>query len=96
MYVYTVTFENDYGEERVLNEIINKNSVTAHHRAWQIIQKFCDDHSYKIPYTITSWIEKRGVKNVERIDVGSWTEFFYIYPAERDVVDQDIQKGNKE
>lgn len=41
--------------------------------AWEIINKFLDDHNYK-SYYARVW--KSG--NFYAIDVGSWSEFFYV------------------
>ena len=59
-------FQNSLGQERVLMEVNNFNEVSAG------IQKFLEEHNYKSYYT-RSWIEGDRIK----IDVGSWSEFFY-------------------
>lgn len=66
--MYIVEFENTYGERREIGFAATKS------KANQIIQKFLNSHKYKAPYWRIISLED----NIEQIDVGSHTEFFYI------------------
>ena len=59
-------FQNSEGHERVIMEVKNFNDVFTG------IRNFLSDHNYK-SYYIRSWEENGRIK----IDVGSWSEFFY-------------------
>ena len=59
-------FENSYGEERVVAEVKNEQE------AMKEINKFLDDHNYKLYYTRT-WMRNQ---NEKVYDVGSHSEFF--------------------
>ena len=63
-----VLFENSYGEKR---EIANVSSIED---CWKAINKFLEKHNYKSYYS-RSWKTNDGRT---KIDVGSWSEFFYI------------------
>lgn len=66
--MYIVEFENTYGERREIG------SAAIKPKANKIIQKFLNSHKYKAPYWRIISLED----NIEQIDVGSHTEFFYI------------------
>lgn len=66
--MYIIEFENTYGERRKIGSTANRL------KANRIIQKFLNSHNYKAPYWRINAIEDE----VEQIDVGSYTEFFYI------------------
>lgn len=93
MFSFTVTFEDSRGYERVIGETIHEDSYTAHEQAWKIIHQFCDDHHYKIPYANVSWMERFGYEHVERCDVGSWTEFFYIFPVQKEYIEWKLAEN---
>lgn len=62
-----VLFKNSRGQKREIAEVSDMNE------AYQAIYKFCSDRNFEIPYY-------RGVNRDDgfKIDVGSYTEFFYI------------------
>lgn len=60
-------FQNSFGEERVIAEPSNRKE------AFKEINKFLNDHNYKSYYTNIHEVDGRL-----RIDVGSWSEFFYL------------------
>lgn len=62
-------FENSRGQRRIIAEPENENE------AWKEIHKFCEDRKFKI-YYVRTWKDKDGA---EVYDVGSHTEFFYLY-----------------
>lgn len=66
--MYIIEFENTYGERRKIGSTANRL------KANRIIQKFLNSHEYKAPYWRIISLED----NIEQIDVGSHTEFFYI------------------
>lgn len=61
-------FENSYGERRIIAEPETEEEV------YKEMNKFCEDRNFKIYYT-RSWMTPDGLK---KLDVGSWSEFFYI------------------
>lgn len=61
-------FQNSRGEERVIAEPSDKKEAVKE------INKFLDDHKYKSYYMNVCEYED----NKLRIDVGSWSEFFYL------------------
>ena len=61
-------FQNSRGEERVIAEPQDKKEAVKE------INKFLDDHNYKSYYMIVCEDDNGRL----RIDVGSWSEFFYI------------------
>lgn len=65
-----VTFKNAIGKERTIG------TCETEKEAWKIINDFLKEHNYKSYYHRTSFIEEL---NRYWIDVGSWTEFFYVY-----------------
>lgn len=63
-----VYFENSQGIERVIGFANNEQW------AYRIINEFCAERKFTIHY-MRSWKDERG-RTV--VDVGSWSEFFYI------------------
>ena len=61
-------FQNSRGEERVIAEPQDKKEAVKE------INKFLDDHNYKSYYMNVCEDDNGRL----RIDVGSWSEFFYI------------------
>lgn len=70
--MYKVIFENSRYEEREIGAAFDMNG------AYKIIDKFLDDHNFKSYYKNVCEIEKDKI----RVDVGSWSEFFYIVECE--------------
>ena len=66
--MYKVEFENMNGVRREIGRAAQREE------AFKIINSFLDDHNYK-SYYFRSWNTK---DNEEKIDAGSWSEFFYI------------------
>lgn len=66
---YTVRFKNSAGNIRDIGEADNANEV------YSIVNKFLEDRSFKSYYKRTWTVNGRTV-----IDVGSHTEFFYVFP----------------
>jgi len=62
-------FLNSNGEEKLLGSFNSKEECL------QAVNKFLEDHNYKSYYT-RSWVQN----GVTWLDVGSWSEFFLIYP----------------
>ena len=60
-------FQNSQGNERLIAEPFNREEVVKE------INKFLDDHNYKSYYTQVCEDNGRLM-----IDVGSWSEFFYL------------------
>lgn len=65
-----LVFQNANGKERVIANVDNTKE------AYSKIKEFCYDHDFHIPYART-WVNDDGVMTV---DVGSWNEFFKLYP----------------
>ena len=63
-------FQNSSKDERVIAEV---ETIT---KAFEEINKFCEERNYKISYT-RGW----EVKGRMHIDVGSYTEFFILEPC---------------
>lgn len=68
---YIVDFENSLG---VVREIGRAKTMKE---ADDIIQSFLDARNYKSPYW-RKWLDNKDRTKI-KVDVGSWTEFFYIY-----------------
>lgn len=66
---YTVRFKNSAGNIRDIGEADNANEV------YSIVNKFLEDRSFKSYYKRIWTVNGRTV-----IDVGSHTEFFYVFP----------------
>jgi hypothetical protein len=77
-------FQNSRNEERVIAECSTIGEV---HKE---IDKFLKEHNFKSYYTrvIQDWINPDRI----RLDVGSWTEFFFVEGA----TFKDFQKYNDE
>ena len=60
-------FQNSRGEERVIAEPTNREEISKE------INKFLDDHNFKIYYTRV-WEENGRLK----LDCGSCSEFFFV------------------
>lgn len=71
-----VTFQNSMGIERVLAE------VSTYKECRKVIKDFLEDHNYKSYYTR---VEKG--KDYLKFDVGSWSEFFFLYGTEQEIAD---------
>ena len=69
---YKVIFENSRKEEQVIGYAIDLDN------SFILIDKFLDDHNFKSYYKNICEIEKGKI----RVDVGSWSEFFYIIECE--------------
>ena len=67
-YTMKLIFQNSRGEERVIAEPQDKKEAVKE------INKFLDDHNYKSYYMNVCEDDNGRL----RIDVGSWSEFFYI------------------
>ena len=65
--MYKVIFENSKKQEREIGTVIDMNG------AYKIIDKFLDKHNFKSYYKRV-WEENGRTK----VDVGSWSEFFYV------------------
>ena len=66
----TVYFENSRGEKRTIG-IADKKET-----AWKIIFDFLAEHEYKTYYQRVNKFND----DIEKIDVGSHTEFFWFVP----------------
>lgn len=66
--MFKVIFENSRHEEREISTAVDMEG------AYKIIDKFLDEHNFKSYYKNVYEIEKGKT----RVDVGSWSEFFYI------------------
>lgn len=62
-------FENSYGERRIIAEPKTEEEANKE------IHRFCEDRNFKI-YYVRTWRIPDGAKVY---DVGSHTEFFYLY-----------------
>lgn len=62
-------FENSYGKRRIIAE------PQTEEEAWNKIHEFCHKRRFHI-YYVRTWNAKDGAKVY---DVGSHTEFFYLY-----------------
>lgn len=65
--MYKVIFENSRKQEREICTVADMNG------AYKIIDKFLDEHNFKSYYKRV-WEENGRTK----VDVGSWSEFFYV------------------
>lgn len=66
--MYRVMFENLRKEEREIGTAVDMQE------AYKIIDKFLEEHNFKSYYKNVCEIEKGKI----RVDVGSWSEFFYV------------------
>ena len=69
--MYKVIFENSRHEEREIGTAVSMDD------AYSVIDKFLDEHNFKSYYKRV--LEENG-RN--KVDVGSWSEFFYIVKCE--------------
>ena len=69
--MYKVIFENSRKQEREIGTAVDIKN------AYNIIDKFLEEHNYKSYYKRV-WEENGRTK----VDVGSWSEFFYIVECE--------------
>lgn len=69
--MYKVIFENSRHEEREIGTAVSMDD------AYSVIDKFLDEHNFKSYYKRV-WEENGRNK----VDVGSWSEFFYIVKCE--------------
>ena len=76
---YVVKFKNSMGNLRRIGQLRADSEDDAVFKAMEKIKTFCDDRSYRIPYT-RYW--KQGDTII--FDVGSHTEFFHLLPTEKD------------
>lgn len=63
-----LSFQNSIGERKIIAMPLSKNELIFE------INKFLREHNYKSHYMNVCEYEE----NKLRIDVGSWTEFFYV------------------
>ena len=63
-----VIFENSHGDKREIG------TAETFDFAYDIVFKFCKDHSYEIPYTRVTHLDSGEIW----LDVGSHSEFFYF------------------
>lgn len=68
-------FENSRGERRIIAE------PKTEPEAMEEIYKFCADRNFKI-YYVRNWLTQEGFKVY---DVGSHTEFFYLFYKENEL-----------
>lgn len=69
--MYKVIFQNSRHEEREIGNVVDMNG------AYDVIDKFLDEHNFKSYYKRV-WEENGRIK----VDVGSWSEFMYIEECE--------------
>lgn len=70
--MYKVIFQNSRNQEREIGTAVDMDS------AYRVIDKFLDEHKFKSYYK-RAWEENGRIK----VDVGSWSEFFYIEKYEQ-------------
>lgn len=70
-----VYFENSLKQMREIADITNGTSEDAS----KVIQDFLAEHNFKSYYQRRYNIPKNGTR-MTCIDVGSWSEFFYVDP----------------
>lgn len=61
-------FQNSKGEEKLIVELTNKEEAIKE------INKFLDSHNFKSYYMNVCEVTSNKI----RIDVGSWSEFFFL------------------
>lgn len=69
--MYKVIFQNSRKQEREIGTAVSMDD------AYSVIDKFLDDHNFKSYYKRV-WEENGRIK----VDVGSWSEFFYVVECE--------------
>lgn len=70
-------FKNSKGVRRLIGSPSNVKE------AFDIIKKFLDEHNYKSYYTRINFLEDEW-----ELDVGSWSEFFYLSELTDDALKQ--------
>lgn len=70
--MYKVIFENSRKQEREIGTAVDMEG------AYGVIDKFLEEHNFKSYYKNVCEIEKGKT----RVDVGSWSEVFYIIESE--------------
>ena len=70
--MYRVIFENSRHEEREIGIAVDMEGT------YKIIDEFLEEHNFKSYYKNVCEIEKGKT----RVDVGSWSEVFYIIESE--------------
>lgn len=70
--MYKVIFENSRKQEREIGTAVDMNGT------YKIIDEFLEEHNFKSYYKNVCEIEKGKT----RVDVGSWSEVFYIIESE--------------
>ena len=63
-----VLFENSHGDKREIG------TAETFDFAYDIVKKFCSDHSFDIPYFRVTHLDSGEIW----LDVGSHSEFFYF------------------
>ena len=66
----TLYFKGQKGLRKIFEDKHITDNTAVHNTAFAEIQKFCDERNFKIYYS-----------RLWNTDVGSHSEFFYIYPA---------------
>ena len=77
-----VVFENSYGERREIGRCKKQEE------AMKIINNFLNEHNYK-SYYCRMWVGCDEDGAYTKVDVGSWSEFFYIYTDEEEENEED-------
>lgn len=70
--MYKVIFENSRKQEREIGTAVDMEGT------YKIIDEFLEEHNFKSYYKNVCEIEKGKI----RVDVGSWSEVFYIIESE--------------
>ena len=76
----TLYFKGQKGLRKIFEDKHISDNTAVHNTAFAEIQKFCDERNFKIYYS-RLWNTDLNGKQMTKIDVGSHSEFFYIYPA---------------
>lgn len=65
-----------------MREIFSSNEIISNNECLDKIKEFCAERSYTIPYyrTWTVPVEELNNEKATQVDVGSWSEFFFIVP----------------
>ena len=71
-----IYFENSYGDKRIISKVRTLDD------AFKAIHDFLDKHDFKSYYNryyYTDYLCEDGcIRKAMKVDVGSWSEFFYI------------------
>lgn len=73
--MYNVKFSNDVGKVRLIGRSPDKDGC------FELIKKFLDEHHYKY-YYMRFWDTEFQGEPATKVDVGSWSEFFYLVKEE--------------